>query len=55
MNGTVVSWTCKKQSGVSLSTMEAEFIAASHAGREVLGLRGLFGDLNMKVMEPMLL
>ena len=36
-----------------LSTMEAEFIAASHAGRELLGLRELFGELGMKAIEPM--
>ena len=35
--------------------MEAEFIAASHAGRELLGNRGLFGELNMKFVEPMLM
>ncbi|OWZ16104.1 Methylmalonate-semialdehyde dehydrogenase [Phytophthora megakarya] len=31
MNGLVVGWTCKKQSSVSLSTAEAEFVAASTA------------------------
>lgn len=39
MNGAVVLWLCKKQSGVSLSTMEAEFISASQAGRELLGMK----------------
>ena len=53
MDGAVVSWTCKKQTGVSLSTMEAEFIAASQAGRELLGLKELFSELDMKVVEPM--
>ena len=53
MDGAVVSWACKKQTGVSLSTMEAEFIAASHAGRELLGLKELFGELNMKIVKPM--
>ena len=33
--------------------MEAEFIAASHAGRELLGLRRLFGEVEMNVVEPM--
>ena len=36
-------------------TMDAEFIAASHAGREILGMRGLFGELDMKFVEPMLM
>jgi hypothetical protein len=53
IDGAVVSWACKKQTGVSLSTMEAEFIAASHAGRELLGLRELLGELGMKTVEPM--
>ena len=53
MDGAVVSWACKKQTGVSLSTMKAELIAASQAGCELLGLKGLFGELDMKVVEPM--
>nr|CCA24530.1 hypothetical protein TcasGA2_TC015470 [Albugo laibachii Nc14] len=46
-------WSCKKQTGVLLSTMEAEFIAASQAGRELLGLRQLFQELGIKITEPM--
>nr|CCA17204.1 AlNc14C31G2902 [Albugo laibachii Nc14] len=33
--------------------MEAEFIAASQAGRELLGLRQLFQELGIKIAEPM--
>ena len=33
--------------------MEAEFIAASQAGRDLLGLKELFSELNMEVMKPM--
>uniref|UniRef100_A0AAV1UG69 Uncharacterized protein n=1 Tax=Peronospora matthiolae TaxID=2874970 RepID=A0AAV1UG69_9STRA len=32
---------------------KAEFIAASHAGRELFGLKELFGELNMKIFKPM--
>nr|CCA16050.1 gagpol polyprotein putative [Albugo laibachii Nc14] len=53
IDGAVVLWSCKKQTGVSLSTMEAEFIAASQAGRELLGLRPLFQELGIKIAEPM--
>ena len=53
MERAVVSWSCKKQTGVSLSTMEAEFIAASQAERELLGLKELFGKLGMKIVKPM--
>nr|CCA17046.1 hypothetical protein HCAG_04640 [Albugo laibachii Nc14] len=42
IDGAVVLSSCKKHTGVSLSTMKAEFIAASQAGRELLGLRPLF-------------
>uniref|UniRef100_A0AAV1UNK9 Uncharacterized protein n=1 Tax=Peronospora matthiolae TaxID=2874970 RepID=A0AAV1UNK9_9STRA len=52
MDGKVVSWACKKQTGVALSTMEAEFIASSQAGHDFLGLKELFGELEMKVVEP---
>ncbi|CAI5730849.1 unnamed protein product [Peronospora farinosa] len=48
-----VSWMCKKQGGVSLSTMEAEFTAASLMARELLGVRELLQELNLKLEEPM--
>ena len=46
-------WSCKKQSGVALSTMEAEFTSASLAGRELLGVRELLVELKLRVFEPM--
>ena len=51
--GAVILWLCKKQSGVSLSTMEAEFISASQAGRELLGAKELLRELKLQVREPM--
>ena len=39
LNGMMVSWGARKQGGVSLSTMEAEFVAASEMVGEMLGLR----------------
>lgn len=53
MDGAIVHWVCKKQTGVSLSTMEAEFTSASHVGRELLGLRELVRELHHVVSEPM--
>uniref|UniRef100_H3GWD4 Integrase catalytic domain-containing protein n=1 Tax=Phytophthora ramorum TaxID=164328 RepID=H3GWD4_PHYRM len=38
VDGMPVSWICKKQTGVSLSTMEAEYTAASVMDTELLGL-----------------
>ena len=38
---------------MSLSTTEAEFIAAAQASRELLGLRKLSQELCIKIAEPM--
>lgn len=38
LNGMPVSWCTKEQGSVSLSTMDAEFVAASEAAREFLGI-----------------
>ena len=53
VDGAVVLWLCKKQSGVSLSTKEAEFISASQAGRELLGMKEVLSELRLHVCEPM--
>ena len=45
-------WLCKKQYGVSLSTMK-EFISASQAGQVLFGLKEHFGELKMRVCDPM--
>lgn len=48
INGGTVSWACRKQSCVSLSTAEAEFIALSEAVQEAIWLKSLLKDLNEK-------
>lgn len=53
IDGMPVSWTCLKQGGVSLSTMEAEFTAASVMAAEQLGMRELLRGLDVKFVEPM--
>ena len=53
MDGAVILWSCKKQSGVSLSRMETEFISASQAGRELLDVKELLSELKLQVCEPM--
>ena len=39
MNGGPISWKSRRQDNVSLSTSEAEFVAASLAGQEAIYLR----------------
>ena len=49
----MVGCTCRKQATVSLSTMEADFTSASHAGQELLGLREHLSELGVVVELPM--
>ena len=41
LNGGPISWNVARQGGVTLSSSEAEFVAANQAGKEVLYLRAL--------------
>ncbi|CAH0514391.1 unnamed protein product [Peronospora belbahrii] len=41
----LISWCAKKQGGVSLLTMKAEFVAASEVARELLGIREMLCEL----------
>ncbi|CAI5739088.1 unnamed protein product [Peronospora destructor] len=45
LNGMPVSWAAKKRGGVSLSTIEAEFVAASETARELLGIREMLMEI----------
>ena len=47
LNWMVVSWGTRTQGGVSLSTMEAEFVAASEMARELLGLCEMLSEVGM--------
>jgi len=44
MNGGTISWKSRRQDNVSLSTSQAEFVAASQAGQEALYLRETLKD-----------
>jgi len=47
-----VTWCSKRQNTVSLSTTEAEFIAASEAAREAIWLRKLLSDVGHPCAMP---
>jgi hypothetical protein len=43
--GGAISWMSKLQNIVALSTTEAEYVVASHACKEAVWLKGLFGEV----------
>jgi len=49
LNGSAVSWCSKKQSSVATSTVEAEFVAASAAVKEVMWMGGMLEELGVTV------
>lgn len=46
-NGAPISWSSQRQSVVSLSTAEAEYIALSHGAKEAVWLRQFLTELNI--------
>jgi hypothetical protein len=52
VNGAAVSWACRKQTCVSISTMEAEYVALTEACKEVVWLRLLMADLGETQTAP---
>jgi hypothetical protein len=53
--GGAISWSSKLQPFVSLSTTEAEYIAACEAGKEILWLRNLLTEFGYTVDTPSIL
>lgn len=51
----IISWTSERQKSVSISTMEAEYIAASEATRELVWLNRLFGEILAKNVNESIL
>ncbi len=45
LDGAAVSWGSRKQELITLSTAEAEYVAATHAAKECIWLRRLIGNI----------
>ena len=52
MGDGAVTWSSKKQVVVALSSTEAEYIAQTHAVKELIWLRTILGELNLPFEEP---
>lgn len=52
VDGGAISWSSKKQELVTLSTAEAEYVAATHAAKEAMWLRALFGEVFNPIGKP---
>ena len=48
--GGTVSWSLKKQATIALSTAEAEYVATTHAAKQVLWHHALFDEL--EILQP---
>jgi hypothetical protein len=52
LNGGAISWSAKKQSIVALSTAEAEYIAMTHATKELLWIRNFLSEVFRPIQCP---
>ena len=52
LNGGAIFWRSSRQGGVTLSSSEAEFVAASQAGQEVVYLRVLLRGFGYTQKKP---
>ncbi|XP_075158045.1 uncharacterized protein LOC142231315 [Haematobia irritans] len=52
LNGGSISWACRKQTCVSRSSTEAEFISLSEACKEAIWLRRLLNDMEISQTSP---
>jgi hypothetical protein len=49
LRGGVISWACRKQNCVALSSTEAEYIALCEAAQELSWIRKIFKDFNINL------
>lgn len=55
LSGAAVTWSSQRQKIVTLSTTEAEYVAAAGAAKEAIWLRKLLNDLELLSEEPVCL
>ena len=55
VDGGAVSWSSKKQELVTLSTMEAKYVSATHAAKELIWFRSLIGEVFRPLTHPIIL
>ena len=55
LNGAAVSWKSKKQSSTAMSSAEAEYAAATLAGKEITWARRLITELGIHLKGPTIL
>ena len=48
----VIAWSEKKQPTLALSSTEAEYMAMTHSGKELVFLTHLFHDLEIHILIP---
>jgi len=51
IDGGAVSWSSRKQELITLSTAEAEYVAATHAAKECIWLRCLIGEIFPRLID----
>ena len=55
MNGGAISWSSKKQSLVTLSTAESEYVTATYTAKEALWLCHIIGEVFQVLKQPITL
>lgn len=50
--GSIVAWSTRKQTGITLSSTEAEYVALAVALTEAIWLKGLLEDINIYEANP---
>lgn len=53
--GAAVSWNCKRQSTIALSSTEAEYYALTEANKDAIWIRSFILELNSELYQPILI